>query len=105
MAKKKTGGILTLRMLLGHIQAGFESVKTELRSEFRRELNPLKKSVARLQEDVIQLQKNDERTHFALQRLYDRRIETVAKVDDHEERITVIEDVELPKVKAAAGIA
>ena len=100
---------ITLRMLLEHMQAGFESVKTELRSEFhaefRRELDPLKKAVTQLQENVVQLQKNDEKTHLALQRLYDRRIETVERVDDHEERITVIEDVELPKVKAAVGIA
>ncbi len=114
----KDNHVVTLRMLLDHLQAGFESLRTDLQSELRRETEPLRKAVAQVQADVAQLkgdvgqlkanfaqlQENDEKTHLALQRLYERRIETVEKVEDHQERITAIEDVELPLVKATAGI-
>ena len=85
---------ITNQILLQHIQAGKEELKGEIQridKELKSEIGHLAKRMERVEQDIGELKRNDEKTHQALQRLYDRRIETVEKLEDHEKRIVTIE--------------
>ena len=81
---------ITNQILLRHIQAGKEELKGEIQ-RIDKELKGLAKHMERVEQDIGELKRNDEKTHQALQRLYDRRIDAVEKLEDHEKRIATIE--------------
>lgn len=84
---RKSSGEITNRMLLEHMQAG----KEELKNELQKVEKSLRGDIKRLDERIKQCERNDEKTHIALQRLYEKRIVVVEKIEDHEKRITTIE--------------
>lgn len=100
MVKKsrKSAGEVTNKMLLEHFQAGMTSLDiglrgemTGLRGELKRVEKSLKDEIRQLDERIRQCERNDEKTHLALQRLYEKRVEVVEKIEDHEKRIKIIE--------------
>ena len=100
MTKKprKSSDDITNRMLLEHMQAGMASLDTGLRGELKRVEKSLRSEIKRLDEKIDSLtartkqcENNDEKTHLALQRLYEKRVEITEKVEDHEKRIVTIE--------------
>ena len=101
---------VTNAILLQHMQAGHESLRADIKKlegdvgTLKTDVGTLKTDVGSLKYNVAKLQENDERTHAALQNLYKKRLDTDVRIDDHEERITDIEEKELPKIREAVGI-
>lgn len=96
MAKRQP--TITNRVLLMHMQAGHEALKSELKTALKMEIHrldekieELKRDMTSLKGDVAELKRNDEKTHAALQRLYERRVEMVEELADHEKRLTHLE--------------
>ena len=78
---------ITNRILLQHMQTGHEALRTEMIREIRRldaKIETLKEGFVGLKEDVAELKRNDEKIFAALQRLYERRLEVVEELRDHQ---------------------
>ena len=95
---KLSRATITNKVLLEHMQAGHEALRTELTREIRRSHTELTREIHRLDakietmgKDITELKRNDERTHAALQRLYERRLEVVEQLTDHEKRLVRLE--------------
>lgn len=93
MVKKlrRSSGEINNKVLLEHFQAGMTSLDTGLRGELKRIEKSLKDEIGQLDERIKHCEHNDEKTHLALQRLYERRTEMVEEIEDHEKRMKTIE--------------